>query len=123
MNNDLKLRTKKFAIDCWILCSKLPKTREFNAYVNQLIRCSSSVGANYRAAQRAKSTADFLNKLKIVEEEIDESDYFLELLFEVSQMETLNLESGFQPLLKEAKELTSIIVAAIKTKKSNIKTK
>lgn len=123
MNNDLKLRTKKFAIDCWILCSQLPKTREFNAYVNQLIRCSSSVGANYRAAQRAKSTADFLNKLKIVEEEIDESDYFLELLFEVSQMETLNLESGFQPLLKEAKELTSIIVAAIKTKKSNIKTK
>ena len=123
MNNDLKLRTKKFAIDCWILCSQLPKTREFNAYVNQLIRCSSSVGANYRAAQRAKSTADFLNKLKIVEEEIDESDYFLELLFEVSQMERLNLESSFQPLLKEAKELTSIIVAAIKTKKSNIKTK
>ncbi len=73
-------RTKKFAINCWILCSKLPKTREFNAYVNQLIRCSSSVGANYRASQRAKSTADFINKLKIVEEEIDESHYFLELL-------------------------------------------
>jgi len=105
------------------LCSQLPRTREYNAYVNQLIRSSSSVGANYRASQRAKSTADFLNKLKIVEEEIDESDYFLELLFEVSQMERLNLESSFQPLLKEAKELTSIIVAAIKTTKSNIKTK
>jgi four helix bundle protein len=123
MANDLKQRTKYFALDCWKLCSQLPRTREYNAYVNQLIRSSSSVGANYRASQRAKSTADFLNKLKIVEEEIDESDYFLELLFEVSQMETLNLESGFQPLLKEAKELTSIIVAAIKTKKSNIKTK
>ena len=47
-------RTKQFAIDCWVLCSKLPKTREYNAYVNQLIRCSSSVGANYRASQRAK---------------------------------------------------------------------
>ncbi|WP_217189910.1 four helix bundle protein [Echinicola vietnamensis] len=46
-----------------VFCSKLPKTREYNAYENQLIRCSSSVGANYRAAQRAKSTADFLNKL------------------------------------------------------------
>ncbi len=123
MTNDLKQRTKKFALDCWILCSKLPKTREYNAYVNQLIRSSSSVGANYRASQRAKSSADFLNKLKIVEEEIDESDYFLELLFEVCQMEKLNLEAIVQPLMKEAKELTAIIVAAIKTTKSNIQTK
>lgn len=46
----MKARTKKFTIDCAILCSKLPHSREFNAYVNQLIRCSSSVGANYRAA-------------------------------------------------------------------------
>ena len=121
MNNDLKLRTKKFAIDCWIFCSKLPKTREFNAYVNQLIRCSSSVGANYRAAQRAKSTADFLNKLKIVEEEIDESEYFLELLCETLKIENLNLSLDVQPLLKEAKELTAIIVAAIKTTKNNTK--
>ena len=68
MKNDLKQRTKKFAIDCWCLCAELPKTREYNAYVNQLIRSSSSVGANYRASQRAKSTADFINKLKIVEE-------------------------------------------------------
>ncbi|MBF6640977.1 four helix bundle protein [Flavobacterium sp. J49] len=123
MTNDLKQRTKKFALDCWILCSKLPKTREYNAYINQLIRSSSSVGANYRASQRAKSSADFLNKLKIVEEEIDESDYFLELLFEVCQMKKLNLEAVFQPLMKEAKELTAIIVEAIKTTKSNIQTK
>src|SRR6478672_5135359 len=99
MKNNLKARTKKFAIDCWILCSKLPKTREFNAYVNQLIRSSSSVGANYSASQRAKSTADFLNKLKIVEEEIDESNYFLELLYEVSKMETLNLNDSFENLI------------------------
>ncbi|WP_396194078.1 four helix bundle protein [Flavobacterium sp.] len=123
MTNDLKQRTKRFALDCWILCSQLPKTREFNAYVNQLIRSSSSVGANYRAAQRAKSSADFLNKLKIVEEEIDESDYFLELLFEVCLIEKLDFEPNFQPLMKESKELTAIIVAAIKTTKSTIQTK
>lgn len=123
MKNDLKERTKKFALDCWILCAKLPKTREYNAYVNQLIRSSSSVGANYRASQRAKSTADFLNKLKIVEEEIDESDYFLELLNDVCIIESLNLEPVFEPLLKESKELTAIIVSSIKTTKSNIQNK
>ena len=61
------------------------QTREFNAYVNQLIRCSSSVGANYRASQRAKSTADFINKLKIVEEEADESHYFFRTTFRYFQ--------------------------------------
>ena len=112
-------RTKKFAINCWILCSKLPKSREFNAYVNQLIRCSSSVGANYRSSQRAKSTADFINKLKIVEEEIDESHYFLELLLEVTNMENLNLSPTINPLIKEANEITAIIVASLKTVRNN----
>lgn len=77
MVKDLKLRTKEFALDCWKFSSKVPKSREYNAFVNQLIRCSSSVGANYRTSQRAKSTNDFINKLKIVEEEIDESIYWL----------------------------------------------
>ncbi|MCF6349328.1 MAG: four helix bundle protein [Flavobacteriaceae bacterium] len=79
---DLKTRTKRFAIDCWRLCLKIPKSREYDAWVRQLIRCSSSVGANYRASQRAKSTADFIYKLKIVEEEADESIYWLELFIE-----------------------------------------
>ena len=70
MKNDLKERTKKFAIDCWGFCSRVPKSREYNAFVNQLIRSSSSVGANYRAPQRAKSTADFINKLKIVKKKL-----------------------------------------------------
>ena len=69
VKQDLKKRTKKFAIDCWGLCSKFPKNREYNAIVRQLIRSSSSVGANYRAANRAKSDKDFIHKLKIVEEE------------------------------------------------------
>jgi four helix bundle protein len=111
MKEAIKNRTKKFALDCWCLCSKLPVNREFSAYCNQLIRCSSSVGANYRAACRAKSEADFINKLKIVEEEADESMYFLELLLEVSNKEKMEIER----LHKEGNELLSIVVASIKT--------
>jgi four helix bundle protein len=114
-------RTKKFAIDCWILCSKLPKSREYNAYVNQLIRCSSSVGANYRASQRAKSAADFINKLKIVEEEADESHFFLEILFDITAIE--KTETELQPeielLKKEANEIVAIIVSSLKTARIN----
>jgi four helix bundle protein len=112
-------RTKKFAIDCWILCSKLPKTREYNAYVNQLIRCSSSVGANYRAAQRAKSAPDFINKLKIVEEEADESNFFLELIQDITMIEQIGLNSEIELLLKEANEITAIIVSSLKTARIN----
>lgn len=114
---DLKKRTKQFAYDCWKFCESIPKSREFNAWVNQLIRSSSSVGANYRASQRAKSTADFINKLKIVEEEADESMYWLELFgiaipSKKDQIDTLH---------KEAKELLAITVASIKTARKNTK--
>lgn len=111
MKEALKNRTKRFASDCWHLCTKFPVSREYNAFCNQLIRCSSSVGANYRAACRAKSTADFINKLKIVEEEADESMYFLELLIEVSDKEHTEMKR----LHKEANELLSIVVVSIKT--------
>lgn len=111
MKEILKKRTKKFASDRWHLCSKFPVSREYNAYCNQLIRCSSSVGANYRAACRAKSDVDFLNKLKIVEKEADESMYFLELLLEVSDKD----ETELKRLHAEANEILSIIVASIKT--------
>ncbi len=112
-------RTKQFAIDCCVLCSKLPKSREYNAYVNQLIRCSSSVGANYRASQRAKSNADFIYKLKVVEEEADEGQYFLELILAVSDIENMNLKSTINPLIKEASEFVAITVSAIKTTRNN----
>lgn len=114
MKTILKDRTKRFAIDCWELCSKLPVSREYNAFCNQLIRSSSSVGANYRAACRAKSTPDFINKLKIVEEEADESMYFLELLLEVSDQKLNTMKI----LHAEANELLSIVVASIKTVRS-----
>ncbi|NAS29474.1 four helix bundle protein [Flavobacteriaceae bacterium R38] len=111
MKEVLKNRTRRFAIDCWNLCGKYPINREFDAFCRQLIRCSSSVGANYRAACRAKSDADFINKLKIVEEEADESMYFLEIFLEISEKENGEVKR----LHSEANELLSIIVASIKT--------
>ena len=113
----MKTRTKKFTIDCAILCSKLPNSREYNAYVNKLIRCSSSVGANYRASQRAKSSADFINKLKIVEEEADESNFFLEILLEINKNQEIKDEMNM--LLKEGNEILAIVVASIKTARNN----
>lgn len=115
----MKDRTKQFAIDVWNLCSKLPQSREYNNYVNQLLRCSSSVAANYRAVSRAKSTADFINKLKIVEEEADESQFFLELIEQINAKEELNLE--LKRLIKEVNELVSIVVASLKTARTNTK--
>lgn len=114
---DLKLRTKEFAVSCWKLGHKIPHSREYNAYVNQLIRSSSSVGANYRAAQRAKSTADFINKLKIVEEEVDESMYFLELFLEILDHDL----EAVKALHSEANEILSIVVASINTTRRNQK--
>ena len=86
---ELKTRTKQFAIDVGRLSELLPETHVNIAYKRQIIRSSSSTGANYRASRRAKSDADHLHKLKIVEEELDESLFFLELL------------TAFNPVFKE----------------------
>lgn len=117
MKNEILRRTKKFAVDCWKFCEEVPKSREYNAFVNQLIRSSSSVGANYRASQRAKSTADFINKLKIVEEEVDESVYWLEIFEEVLP----ELIDRIEILKKEGSELLAITVASINTARRNNK--
>jgi four helix bundle protein len=109
----MKSRTKKFAVETAKFCECLPPRFSMLAYSRQLIRSSSSVGANYRAACRAKSLADFMNKLKIVEEEADESIYFLELIDELDSSHKTNLA----PLIKEGNELLSIIVASINTSK------
>lgn len=115
----LKARTKKFAIDVAKFCAELKPTYAILAYTRQLIRSSSSVGANYRAACRAKSTADFINKLKIVEEEADESVYFLELILELEPIE----ESKVNPLIKEGNEILAIIVSSINTAKRKAQSK
>lgn len=109
----MQRKTKQFAIDVWRLCQKLPHTREFNSIAGQLIRSSTSVAANYRASCRAKSKADFINKLKIVEEEADESQFFLEFILEVQTDNGLTAE--IQRLIQEADEILSIVVASIKT--------
>lgn len=76
-----------------------------------MIRCSSSVGANYRASKRAKSTADFINKLIIVEEEADESCFFIEVILEINKSQDLKIE--IVKLLKESNEILAIVVASI----------
>lgn len=116
MNSEiLKNRTKAYSISIGKLINDLPNNIINRNYSNQLIRCSSSVGANYRAACRAKSTADFLNKLKIVEEELDETMYFLELLEEFN----LSFKAAIQQNWAEGNELLAIIVASIVTIRKN----
>jgi four helix bundle protein len=108
---DLKDRTFFFAVAVSNLTSVLPYNIINKEHFRQIIRSSASIGANYRAARRAKSNADFLNKLKIVEEEADETLYFLELLSALNpeHQEIIN------PLLKEGTEILKIIVASINT--------
>lgn len=113
----MQRRTKQFAIDVWRLCAKIPHTREYNSYVNQLLRCSSSVAANYRAIGRAKSKADFINKLKIVEEEADESEFFLEMIGEINDIPELNAD--IKRLSIEASEIVAIVVASLKTARAS----
>ena len=116
MNSEtLKQRTKAYSISIAKLISSLPYNIVNKNYSNQLVRCSSSVGANYRAACRAKSTADFINKLKIVEEELDETMFFLELLEEFNPNEKTFIRKNWE----EGNELLSIIVASIVTIRRN----
>ncbi|WP_293297700.1 four helix bundle protein [Pedobacter sp. UBA4863] len=116
MNSEmLKQRTKAYSISIAKLISRLSYNIINKNYSNQLVRCSSSVGANYRAACRAKSTADFVNKLKIVEEELDEAMFFLELLEEFNPNEKDFIRKNWE----EGNELLSIIVASIVTIRRN----
>ena len=111
--NILKDRTKRFALLSIRLCRTLPRNQESLIICRQLIRSSTSVGANYRAVCRARSAADFVSKLGIVLEEADETLFWLELLMD-SGLATANAVS---PLLKEANELVSIFVASLRTSK------
>jgi four helix bundle protein len=108
---EFKNRTKAFGIWVINLVAALPSSISVYAIARQLVKCSSSVGANYRAACRARSTADFIAKLKIVEEECDESMYWLEVIVEAGLMK----EHRVAPLHKEANEILSIVVASIRT--------
>ena len=109
--DDLKRRTKEFAHRCVKLAMALPNTPLGNHIRGQLIRCSTSVAANYRAACLAQSKASFISKLSIVIEEADESYFWLEFIIDENLLKIQLVE----PLLGEAKELTSIFVASRKT--------
>ncbi|MCU0378454.1 MAG: four helix bundle protein [Bacteroidales bacterium] len=116
LKEQIQDRTKKLAIGIIRQCSKLPKTDENQIISRQLIRASCSVGANYRAVCRAKSPADFINKLNIVEEEADESIFWLEMLEELENKHSQSI-SCFR---SEMTEILSIVVAAKKTSKQKL---
>ncbi len=116
-SEELKRRTKKFALDVIKLVENLPKTRSADVIGRQLIRSATSIGANYRSACRAQSHAHFISKISIVEEEADESLYWLDLALESG---LVNREK-IAYLINEASELTSIFTASRKTAKRRFK--
>lgn len=113
-----KKRTKQFVIDNIKLFQNLPRTEEARIIGRQLMRSSSSVGANYRAACRARSKAEFHAKLSIVVEEADESLFWMEILIEANLIPVLQIER----LMKEATEILKVVASARK-KVSPIKSK
>ena len=106
-----KARTKKLAVAIIEQMDKLPHSRSADVIAKQIIRSGTSIGANYRAACRAKSTADMINKMKIVEEESDETEYWLELLVEAE----LIPQEQIKTIYKETDEILAMTVASIKT--------
>ena len=113
---DLKERTLNFTVLIMNFIETLPDTRAMRIISDQVLRSSSSVGANYRAARRAKSGRDFINKLKIVEEETDETLYWLEVL----ERRKIGSKVVLGELIEEAHELLAIFVTSINTAKSNL---
>lgn len=117
MERDLKIRTKKFAHDCVKIALLFPKNKLGNHLQGQLIRSSTSVAANYRAACIAQSKKSFVAKLSIVIEEADESNFWLEFAKDeniLSENELMN------KLINESKELTSIFISSRKTAQENL---
>ena len=116
-NSDLKLRTKEYALGVIRLFSQLPKRTEAQILGRQLFRSGTSVGAQYREATRGKSTADFISKIEGSLQELEESEYWLELL----------AESGLYPqekllaLKKETGELKGIFVSIVRNTKAKSK--
>ena len=112
---ELQKRTKQFGLRVMKLCDALPRSRSANVIANQLLRSATSVGANYRSACRARSSADWINKLGVVIEEADESAYWLELIIDGELLPVAKVAA----LLKEADELTAIFTASQMTSKRN----
>ncbi len=119
--HELIERTRQFAIRVFRLVERLPKSEGAKVITYQLLKSSSSVAANYRAANRAKSKADFVHKIKIVLEEADESNFWLTFIADIELLKKDDKELNL--LIKESDELTAIYTASLKTlnqQKSNI---
>ena len=113
--SEMKGRTKAFVIKIVRIFESLPQKGAAIVLGRQLLRSGTSAGANYRSACRAKSIADLVAKMGIVEEEIDETMYWLELFIEIGILKAEEAEA----ILKEADELLAIVVASIKTARKN----
>ena len=113
--DDLLDRTRRFALATINFCEGLPKDETSKIRGRQLLRLGTSVGANYRAAYRAKSKADFISKMGTVLEEVDESGYWIELLSAAGKVGV----SGSGSLLQEANELVAIAISSINTARRN----
>jgi four helix bundle protein len=109
--SDFKHRTKRLALRIIKVVEALPKNRTADVLGRQLIRSGTSIGANYRAACRGKSIADVIAKLRIVEEEADESVYWMELVIESGHI----AEARLSELLRETNEIIAMTVASIRT--------
>jgi four helix bundle protein len=112
--DELKQRTKQFVLRIMKLVNALPNTISGRVIAKQIMRSGSSVGANYRAACRARSNAEFIDKLGIVLEESDETEFWLELIMEGDLLPNDKVEA----LKKEAEEITAIMAASRKTAQS-----
>src|SRR5437899_12531364 len=108
---EMKQRTKKFALRILDLADALPHSRSGNVIAGQIVRSGTSVASNYRALCRSKSRADFINKTSIVEEEADESGFWLEMIVDAGLMR----DARVKPLVQEANEITAMLVASRKT--------
>ncbi|MBW2177741.1 MAG: four helix bundle protein [Deltaproteobacteria bacterium] len=104
---NLEKKTRDFAISIIRLSGKLPNTPEGRVVRNQITKSGTSVGANYREANRARSRADFINKIKICEGEASETQFWLEIILEIKWVRTENI----QPLYKECSELLAIFTS------------
>lgn len=111
--NELQQRTHHFAVRVFKLIERIPYSQASKVVSNQLLKAASSVAANYRAVNRAKSQADFINKLKIVTEEADESYFWLQFAGDVGLIDSADEEGKW--LLSEANQLVAIFTAAVKT--------
>ncbi|MDQ5837478.1 MAG: four helix bundle protein [Acidobacteriota bacterium] len=115
--NNLKGRTKSFALRVIKLYAALPKTVEAQVIGKQILRSDTSVGAHYHEAQRAKSTADFISKIEGALQELEETVYWLELLADAEIVQPDRLK----PLREEAEELTAVLVTVVKHAKEKMR--